>query len=67
MSASEIVFIIGGVFEIMALIHLNMHADDALLGEGWDSDKNEKIYYCFLGPAVPLCLFIALALMIFDL
>lgn len=63
MNISKMVFSVGALCFILAIVQWNLHAEDGWIGEKWDSDKQEKLYYNVLIPASVLCIFTTWVLM----
>ena len=58
-----VVLVIGIMLLVLAVVQWNLHAEEGWVGETWDSDIQEKLYYHILAPLSALCIFVAQVLL----
>ena len=52
-------FVIGVLLFILSMVQWNLHATDGWIGETWDSEIQEKLYY-IIAPISVLCMLLTL-------
>lgn len=63
MKISKVIFSIGILLLALAVLQWKLHAKDKWIGEEWDSEEQEDLYYYVLAPASTFCIFITPILM----
>lgn len=58
MEISYYTFAVGVLLFILSIVQFNLHAEDGWIGEAWDSEVQERLYYV-IAPASSLCIFSA--------
>lgn len=66
MAISKYTFIVGILLFVLSITQWNLHAQDGWIGETWDNEKQEKLYYC-IAPLSAICLFATFMLGVFGL
>ncbi len=67
MRISQCTLFIGIIFLILAIIQWNLHAKDGWIGEKWDSDEQENLYYNIIAPMFATCMVVTPILIILGI